>query len=312
MKINGAQTVYQLYKSKSLVKGNDFYLPCKIIKVRGNDENDKLSYSLEISKAANWQKPIKEKDLKANAPEQIRFARAMREVGIYYVTKRGDVVPKEFKLKYLNTEIDKVGKLCLCAIFQMPCTARNKTAVIYYSDYYEVIFNKDQYQIARLCKELLYIDDYFTTIFLKKYRKEHSSGEQVSFANNAKTLCIAFVSLASRYQQGNLTDEDIINLEKNDSYEILKNMDGVKYIFPHELFSNKDEYDKMLERLFNIIISEGNREYRSAKRKDSQLTATNFLKSDKSYYEIVSPNWLDIKPEIKKIFGEIKKIISRN
>lgn len=35
--VNGGQTTYNLYKSKELNKDNDFYLPCKIITVRGNN-----------------------------------------------------------------------------------------------------------------------------------------------------------------------------------------------------------------------------------------------------------------------------------
>lgn len=40
--VNGGQTTYNLYKSKELNKDNDFYLPCKIITVRGNNEDEKI------------------------------------------------------------------------------------------------------------------------------------------------------------------------------------------------------------------------------------------------------------------------------
>lgn len=85
--VNGGQTTYVLNKSKSPV---DFWLSCKIIKTVGTTEKEKNTFSLEIAKAANAQKPIKDADLKANAPEQRSFAQAMRAVGVFYQTKRGE------------------------------------------------------------------------------------------------------------------------------------------------------------------------------------------------------------------------------
>ncbi len=108
--------MYVLHRSKKISAGNDFYLPCKIIRSKGSSEDEKNMYILEIARAVNSQKPIKQIDLKANSPEQIRFAKAMREAGIFYQTKRGEAVPKAYSTDYLNTDLAEVGKLCLCAI----------------------------------------------------------------------------------------------------------------------------------------------------------------------------------------------------
>ncbi|MBR1806712.1 MAG: AIPR family protein [Selenomonadaceae bacterium] len=89
--VNGGQTTYMLHKSKNLDAAHDFWLSCKIIKTVGITADEKNAFSLEIAKAANSQKPIKDADLKANAPEQIRFAQAMRTIGIFYQTKRGEI-----------------------------------------------------------------------------------------------------------------------------------------------------------------------------------------------------------------------------
>lgn len=115
--VNGGQTTYMIHKSKYVTEQQDFYLPCKVIKTSGSTEDEKTKFSLEIAQATNSQKAIKPIDLKANAPEQIRFSKAMRDVGIFYQTKRGETVPSTFKPAYLNTDLSEIGKLCLSAIF---------------------------------------------------------------------------------------------------------------------------------------------------------------------------------------------------
>ena len=115
--VNGGQTTYLIHKSSSINAEHDLFLPCKIIENSGETEDEKNSFSLSIAKATNSQKAIKPVDLKANSPEQVRFAQAMREVGVFYQTKRGETVPTAFRLPYLNTDLVEVGKLCLAAIF---------------------------------------------------------------------------------------------------------------------------------------------------------------------------------------------------
>lgn len=92
--VNGGQTTYNLYKSKELTKENDFYLSCKIITIQGDTEDEKTKFSLKIAQATNSQKAIKQIDLKANSPEQVRFSKVMLSNGIFYQTKRGEVVLK--------------------------------------------------------------------------------------------------------------------------------------------------------------------------------------------------------------------------
>ena len=253
--VNGGQTTYKIRKNKKIAKDYDFYLPCKIVKVQGKDEDEKSNFSLEIAKATNSQKAIKNSDLKANAPEQVRFNQAMRDVGIFYQTKRGEDIPNPYKAKELHSDITQIGKLCLSGIFQMPCSSRNKPSTIYTDRYYNDIFNGKQQQIAKLCKELLYIDCYFTNTFIKQYQKnvatEPNAEIKIQFANNARTVCTAFVVLASRYYQNNLRTNDLNIMFKaahndklsdnTDVYNIVKNIEGVSWILPPEIFANKDK-----------------------------------------------------------------------
>ena len=316
--INGGQTTYKLARNKKIAEDYDFYLPCKIVKIIGDTEDEKGDFSLEIAKATNSQKAIKPSDLKANAPEQVRFSQAMRDVGVFYQTKRGEDVPSVYKAKELHSDISEIGKLCLSGIFQMPCTSRNKPSTIYSDQYYNPIFNGNQQLIAKLCKELLYIDNYFRNTFIKNYVKEVSDnpgGEvKVQFANNARTVCTAFVMFASRYHQTNLDSSSlntIFNAAKNDKltdsdvYNVVKNLDDVAWILPSEVFADKDKYDEVLYKLFKLIIKHGSHDLSMLMEQNDTITASNYLKKDKNYVDILRMNWDDIAEGIKAIFDTI-------
>ena len=317
--VNGGQTTTLLHKSKEINKENDLFLPCKIIKTIGENEDEKNLFSLEIAKATNSQKAIKSIDLKANAPEQVRFAIAMRNAGLFYQTKRGEEIPRDFREDYRNTDLVEVGKLCLAGIFQLPATSRNKPSTLYIEKYYNPIFNiNEQDQICSLVKELLYIDTYFRKTFIPKFDKEYendpNSAEIIPFAHNARTICISFVTLASRYYFKNITDADLkvifdyTNKDKSYDdyfYDIFKEIDGYKNIFPKKLFENKDEYDNVLYKLFEIVIFAGSKYYGIKKEADNTLSESNFLKRDSNYYAILKTDWRNISREFVDIFNDI-------
>ena len=317
--VNGGQTTYNLYKSKHLNKDNDFYLPCKIIKIRGDSEDEKSKFVLDIAKATNSQKAIKQIDLKANSPEQVRFANTMREAEIFYQTKRGEIIPKEYKEEYKNTDLAEVGKLCLSAIFQLPGTSRNKPSALYNPEYYEIIFNGNQQKIARLVKQLLYMDFYFKNSFLNKFdnnsESNPNSNELIPLAHNARTICIAFTAFASRYYYGNIDAtklKDIFNHYGDDSYskylyDIFKDIDSVSSFFPEDLFRNKDKFDDVLYKIYDAIIKSGRKRYSSEHEHDSSLNASNFLKKDSNYYSILKIEWDNLSEKIQSIFDTIAK-----
>lgn len=315
--VNGGQTTYNLFKSKELTKENDFYLTCKIIMVRGNTEDQKNKFSLEIAQATNSQKAIKPIDLKANSTEQVRFASTMLSNGIFYQTKRGETVPKQYSVNYKNTDLMDIGKLCLSGIFQLPATSRNKPSVVYIQDYYEPIFNSNQDQIAKLSKELLYMDYYFKNTFLKTFDKKEeknpNADELIPFAHNARTICIAFVCIMTRFKINNLTNENIKKFFENIKegsqrilYDIFKKIDNMQFFLPPALFENKDEYDEVLYKLFEIIIKRGCKCYSRDRRGDSSLDPSNYLKKDINYYLILKEEWDDILDKVRPILENIK------
>lgn len=314
--VNGGQTTYMLHKSSGISEQNDLFLPCKIIRVMGETEDEKNAFSLAIAKATNSQKAIKQVDLKANAPEQVRFGQAMRECGIFYQTKRGEVVPKSFKQKHLNTDLAAVGKLCLAGVFQVPCTSRSKPSSLYVDKYYNPVFNGNQGQIARLCQELLYVDNYFRTQYQKKFDAANidapNANERIAFAHNSRTICIAFIAFASRYYQNNITDSDMqvvsgaaqSDVMPDSIYDIFSNIEDIGYFVPNDVFNDKDKYESILDELFNLIIEAGIRCYTMAKRYDNTLNATNYLKKDKNYYVILSDNWPTLSAKVKEILSQ--------
>ena len=319
--VNGGQTTYMIHKSNYVNEKEDFYLPCKIIKTAGVTEDDKAKFSLEIAKATNSQKAIKEIDLKANSSEQVRFSREMRQAGIFYQTKRGEKIPKEFKEPYLNSDLADIGKLCLAAIFQMPGTSRNKPSTLYKSPFYETVFESNPKQIADLSKELLYIDYYFRKDFMRKYDNKIKNLperiENISFARNARTICIAFTMLASRYYNNNISSDDLkvifrgigdSDIYKSNLLEICKNLNNVNSILPKALFQNKEEYEKVLDELFELIIDRGYTVYTIHRdANDDALNPSNYLKRDQNYYEILKSNWRNFDSEIQIIFSLIIK-----
>lgn len=316
--INGGQTTYMLHKSRHIDETHDLFLPCKIIKTEGETDDEKNAFSLAIAKATNTQKPIKPVDLKANSPEQIRFSQAMRDVGIFYQTKRGETVPRAYKEAFLNSSLLEIGKLGLAAIYQIPCASRSKPSSLYLPQYYDKVFNGNQQQVAKLSKELLYIDYYFRNFFQKKFDRDNATmpnaNDRISFAHNARTICIAFVAFASRYYQGNIQDQHLTTIfaaarsdNATDSrlYDIFSNIDGISYFVPPQVFSQKDQYDTLLDQLFTVIINAGITSFSMASRYDTTLTATNFLKKDKNYYAILDDHWTTIHSEIIRILGAV-------
>ena len=80
--INGCQTATKI--GKSLIDP-DFVLPCKIIR---EHEPQRMA---DYAEAANSQKPIQDRDLKANAPEQVALKRELEqhEPKVFLGIKRG-------------------------------------------------------------------------------------------------------------------------------------------------------------------------------------------------------------------------------
>ena len=313
--VNGGQTTTLIHRNSSIDKMHDFYLPCKVIVIKGDEEDERSNFSLKVSKATNSQKAIKPIDLKANAPEQVRFVNAMRQAGVFYQTKRGEIVPTAFKAEYNNSDLGEIGKLCLAGIFQLPATSRSKPSTMYNDQYYNKMFLTDQNAIAKICRDLLYVDYYFKKVFIKRFDAEHVDNNRIiPFAHNARTLCISFIALASRCINKYINNSELtakfIHIGQDKYYEsyfydLFSNLNGFNCVFNSDAFNDKDLLEEELYKLFNKLINEGAKYYFIKKENDPSLNETNFLKNDTNYFKILSTAWDDLINTVnlsKKIF----------
>lgn len=165
------------------------------------------------------------------------------------------------------------------------------------------------------------MDYYFSNAFLKEFKDkeqaEPNSDTLLEFAQNSRTICIAFATLASRYYNGNISKDGLSVIFKNtkadssDSYDramydIFRNMDGIEKLFPDSVYSNKTEFDSILYKLYDAIIKNGSELY-SWKKEESEdvpLNASNFLKKDSNYYLILKNKWSSLSSTIKEVFGQ--------
>lgn len=303
--INGGQTTYLIYKNGPTYEDEDFFICCKVITAIGDMQEQKDQFILEIAKATNSQKAIKDTDLKANSPEQLRFGRGLRQRGVFYKTKRGEDIPKDYRLDYLHTDYPATGKLYLAGVFQLPAKSRNKPSSMKDEKFYNPIFvNSTDQKSSGLIKDLLYVDHFFRNSFIDDFDKEYEGDPIISFANNSRTICIAFIGLVSRIVQKNLdafSFRQAINKVTTESYyddyiyPMLKNIDNMDhFILQKYMEGDKTELDKVLKSFFNRLIREGFKYFSSVKNNDPSLVESNFLKKDSNYYHILNASWSDI------------------
>ena len=295
--VNGGQTTYLIGNKFTFdVATPDFYLPCKIIKMQGDSEQEQNQFVLEIAKAANEQKPIKEEDLKANSNEQIEFQKDLAKYDILYVMKRGPKVKLNSKSLHMYeiVKLIEAGKLMMAGILQLPGFSRNSNAKIFDEKFYNFMFpTHDKNALARhahILRDLLYIQ-YVYDQLLNDQNNGFGQQEMV-YANNARTIAIAFIALLSRIHNQS------INLNELRSYlsEISDPAKQVTKLFADNnkftaIFDDKDYKNKEqqiypgLVKLFNLVIKEGSNQYSTMKKLNPQLNESNYLKSNKTYYE---------------------------
>lgn len=314
--INGGQTTYLVFKNGPSDEDEDFYIVCKVITAEGATQEDKDKFILDIAKATNSQKAIKDSDLKANSVEQVRFSRAMKEIKVYYKTKRGEDIPKSFRaVSYLHADYPTTGKLYLAGIYQLPGKSRNKPSSMKEAKYYNPIYFSKTQSSCGIIRDLLYVDYYYRNIFIPAFDKKYEGNPIITFANNARTICLAFVGLAARIIQGNIDSNDFINRINSivsDSYyeekiyPILKKFEEMTYIIKPSEMNDKNNIDSKLEKLFTALIKEGYKTFKTTQLSDPSLVESNYLKKDSSYYQILASSWLDLTEAIE----ECKDIIS--
>lgn len=307
--INGGQTTTRIGK---IDIEEDFYLQCKVIVYQGCNIQEKSKFVYDIAEASNAQKPIKKADLKANAPEQLLLKENLAKVGVYYITKRGEVVPKQYKDKlYKNTKLDEVGKLSLAGILQMPGSARSNSAKMYDSEY-DYIFKDVK---AGIIADLLKIDYYYKN-FLKNKLKEFEFEQDIilPMIKNGRTFQLACIVFLLKIKRNIFLYNDIAGL-MNDMSElknILKKVGDMEYLIKRKINAEEEIFYKIFCVIGQEVLGYCFQFAKDvAMEKNETIVASDYLKSDNNYYrKVIQRLWI-VYNSNKELRNYIDKICAK-
>lgn len=280
--VNGGQTTVQVSRMDDSVC--DFSIPCKIIKTLNGDA---VLAPNDIAVASNSQKPIKPGDLAANGKEQLALKAWFQQRGWQYIVKQGEKTEKQYKNQKIS--LDKLGKLVLTSLLQMPWT-RSSAKDLYDMDkpYYHLVYG-DGSSIPKYVStypELIFADKAYND-FMKTLLAKNSATPKVT--NNARTVALATIVYLSWYFQNGahpvqIDDISIVNREyAGDEKPLQKAMLSLRKIF------RKDVCTKTLHRMYaelanNVFLCA----YNNRTHSGENATATDesgFFKSPDSYLQ---------------------------
>lgn len=290
--INGGQTTDMIYKTDF---DNDFFIPCKIIKVPQEESTENSITNEEIAIASNSQKPIKAKDLVSNKPEQIELKAKLKQLNIQYITKNGETIENRFKDKNKHINIDRLGKLGLFAIMQKP-EARNNSSILYdeSKNYYHQIYKQSN---PKLFVDLLKLDNYYRSFI----RRKEIASTNPKLTRNARTYALAAITYCSYYYQKNELFNNNCDLPSSKYKTFIKKLMNLDSIIVNNLDNEESQYIKLFIIISNEIFDSV---YRKAKFENQELSESNFLKKEKTYSECINLINSNLISEI----GELHKI----
>ena len=291
--INGAQTTTKIGKSSIIDKDHDFCLVCKVIK--SSDD----AFMREISKASNSQKPIKDRDLKANAIEQRTLQQKFISNGKYQLAveiKRG-VKPKNSKNveSWQKVTNEYIGQILLAAQYQMPGTARSAKADIFSKDTtYIKLFSKDKiknydyntiYDLVRVAAKYDKFKIRYKEENEEKASQTKNENEKKNYnalngvCNNAKFVVISIIAYYIKRLYFDLKNADDDNFDK----PIIKGNMSLDY--------KEDDYDEKLRYLFEFIIDRLSFLYDKNEVSLGLTSYSNFFKTDNVYKKDILPDF---------------------
>ena len=241
----------------------------------------------EIAEASNSQKPISDRDLKANRPEQRNLQKELKEENpkIYLEIKRGEQQRKVIE-PWQKIKNDELGQFILSYNLQQPGTARSGKRKIFSSDttYRSVFLRK--YSKANIV-DLLKLKEYYINYVEKQLREDKFVDlEQESVARNGKFIVIALIGLFYKYKNKLISFKGF-SKEEN-WFEILEKDNMHERIFADY---NKDDFFIKLNGLFQLIIAELSNIYRIREKEEKNVS--NFFKTDNKYQKIIIKHFID-------------------
>lgn len=276
--INGCQTTTILGSYKGSNEDLDFPISCKIVKPDHGGEDYFNVFISEIAEASNSQKPISDRDLKSNYPEQrnLQLDLKAQEPKIYLEIKRGEGILRKRNLEsWQKIKNDTLGQLILSVLLQRPGTARsNKKKIFSDRVTYNSIFkrNHDKDTIVDLLQLANYYDEFV--------KSSNLSEKPSNIAKNGRLCILAIIGFIIKYNRQQID----IKLESSSAEWV---SDLTSDTLTGSLFDKDrpDDYRDALNSLFNQIIMALLNLYIS--RGDTETSVTNFFKTDKKYFSVI-------------------------
>lgn len=276
--VNGCQTSTLLGSYKGPDEDLDFPIPCKIVKPDKDGEDYFNLFISQIAEASNSQKPISDRDLKSNQPEQRRIQKNLQDGDpkIYIEIKRGEGILRKRGLEpWQKLKNDALGQLILSVLLQQPGTARSSKKKIFADRAtYNKIFKRtqDKSTIVDMLKLSTFYDEFVKSVNLN----ENAS----NVAKNGKLSILAIIGFLIK------NDRELLDLslpvDKGEwvSDVTSDNLEG-ELLDPNR----PDDFLKALHSLFNQLIQSLSTLYVS--RGELESSVTNFFKTDKKYHSII-------------------------
>ncbi len=302
--VNGCQTTTILGSYKGPNEDLDFPIPCKIVKPDKPGEDNFNIFISQIAEASNSQKPISDRDLKSNLPEQRQLQKELKQSDpkIFLEIKRGEGILKKKNLEnWQKVKNDTLGQLILSTLLQQPGTARSSKKKIFADNtVYNRVYKRkhDKATIVDLLKLSIYYDNFRTQATLNE--------TDSNVAKNGKYCILAIIGFLIKHHREEINLTYDTSSPEWASEITADTLEG--YLLDPE---RPDDFEKILNSLFGQIIRTLSTLYTS--RGDLETSVTNFFKTDKKYYSIIlerikSEYLLDdyeyekIKEKIEKIF----------
>lgn len=289
--VNGGQTTNRIGRMDI---ERDFFLQCKVVKIKGGTTDEKDKFTHDIAEASNAQKAVKAADLKSNTPEQLRLRERLSEKGVYYITKKGDKIPQKYSEPYQSAKLEQVGKLSLAAVLQMPGSARSNLKRIYQDEYYYPIFAQNAK--AGVIADLLKISWYYDQ-FIKGNLKDRGYDERtvLPMMKNGKTFQLACVAFLCKISYGVFSYDTVAGLRGNvdELKPVLRQMGQMEQLISRKNQEERDLFftifdvigDEVLGVCFDDALERAAEEQRT-------LAPSDYLKSDANYYkDVVKRLW---------------------
>lgn len=304
--INGCQTATLIGEYKGPNESSDFVIPCKFIKPDKNSSDEQFErFISEIAESSNSQKPISDRDLKSNKPEQRKLQNDLRndDPKIYLEIKRGEsrkrnINPWQFIVN------DAYGQLVLSFFYQEPGTARSGKKKIFSDEsiYYKVFKRTTD---KKTIIDLLKLNTYYSEFLEKKIQEEaFTDTNQENVASNGRLITLSIIGFLVKLKRNKINLRLIAN---DDQWEKELRQDNINgSLFVDTL---PDDFEEILNSLFLEIIQELADVY--SRGEENYKTVSNFFKVDKNYSKDIlrhiKNKLIDI-PSRKKSIDEYMKI----